>query len=115
MISISTGASQCCVGMEMAFELMQMKWGILCQPQNCLLKNQKCQVRAVACLHNIVMNERLGRLGGSADEAPSSALSHPVLLNGLLTLFPGWAELQEEMARSVETMGLNRLVGGKLN
>jgi hypothetical protein len=122
-------ASQCRIRIEMAFGLMQIKWGILRQPQSCSLKNLKYQVHDIARLHNFVINERLGRgLGGGSrtSEAPKT-LSYlpsepqdedgePVLISGVLsTIFPGWSELREEMARNVETMGLTRPPEGRLN
>jgi hypothetical protein len=117
--------SQCRIRIEMAFGLMQMKWGILRQPQSCSLKNLKYRVHAIARLHNFVINERLGRLGGSTSEAPRTVSylpsepqdedGNPILLDGLSHMFPGWSELREEMARDVEMKGLTRPVGGKLN
>ena len=99
-------ASQCRTRIEMAFGLMQTNWSILCQPQSCLLKSLKHQVHAVACLNNFAINERLGRLGRSTKEAPStlSCLTskpqdedgNPVLLDGLSRIFLGCSELREE-------------------
>jgi hypothetical protein len=115
-------ASQCRIRIEMAFGLMQMKWGILRQPQTCSLKNLKYQVHAIARLHNFAIKERLG---DSIREAPKTISylpsepqdeeGNPILIDGLSNLFPGWSELREEMARNVEKKGLTRPVGGKLN
>lgn len=52
-------ASQCRIRIEMAFGLMQMKWGILWRPMKVKLRNIKYLVVAIARLHNFVINERL--------------------------------------------------------
>jgi hypothetical protein len=115
-------ASQCRIRIEMAFGLMQMKWGIIRQPQRCSLKNLKYQVHAITRLQNFVINECLGE---TVREAPKT-LSHvpskpqdkdgnPILINELLNLFPGWSELCEEMASNVEKKGLTCPFGGKFN
>jgi hypothetical protein len=115
-------ASQCRIRIEMAFGLMQMKWGILRQPQRCSLKNIKYQVHAIARLQNFVINERLGesileapRTISYLPSEPQDEEGNPILIDGLSNLFPGWSELREEMARNVEKKGLTRPVGGKLN
>lgn len=115
-------ASQCRIRIEMSFGLMQMKWGILRQPQSCSLKNLKYQVHAIARLQNFVISERLGESIWEAPRTithlpsePQDEEGNPILTDGLSNLFPGWSELREEMARNVEKMGLTRPVGGKLN
>jgi DDE superfamily endonuclease len=52
-------ASQCRIRIEMAFGLMQMKWGILWRPMRVKLDNVKYIVLALARLHNYVINERI--------------------------------------------------------
>jgi DDE superfamily endonuclease len=52
-------ASQCRIRIEMAFGLMQMKWGILWRPMRVQLKNLKHITFAIARLHNFVIDERL--------------------------------------------------------
>jgi hypothetical protein len=52
-------ASQCRIRIEMAFGLMQMKWGILWRPMRVQLKNIKHITFAIARLHNFVIDERL--------------------------------------------------------
>jgi hypothetical protein len=113
-------ASQCRIRIEMAFGLMQMKWGILRQPQSCSLKNLKYQVHAIARLQNFVINERLGETVREAPKTlsyvpsePQDKDGNPILITELSNLFPGWSELREEMARNVEKKGLTRPFGGK--
>jgi DDE superfamily endonuclease len=52
-------ASQCRIRIEMAFGLMQMKWGVLWRPLRIKLDNIKYIVLAIARLHNFTINERL--------------------------------------------------------
>lgn len=52
-------ASQCRIRIEMAFGLMQMKWGILWRPVRVKLDNVKYVILSIAILHNFVINERL--------------------------------------------------------
>jgi hypothetical protein len=51
-------ASQCWIRVEMAFGMMQTKFGILCSPLQCRLKNVRWLMLAVAKLHNYCINER---------------------------------------------------------
>jgi len=51
--------SQCRIRIEMAFGMMQMKWGMLQRPLLCCLANTKWRVQAIARLHNFVIDERL--------------------------------------------------------
>lgn len=52
-------ASQCRIRIEMAFGLMQMKWGILWRPMRVHLDNVKYIMHAISRLHNFTINERL--------------------------------------------------------
>lgn len=52
-------ASQCRIRIEMAFGLMQMKWGILWRPMRVNLENTKFVIQAIARLHNFVIDERI--------------------------------------------------------
>lgn len=52
-------ASQCRIRIEMAFGLMQMKFGILWRPLKIKLKNVKFVILAISRLHNFIINERL--------------------------------------------------------
>ena len=52
-------ASQCRIRVEMAFGMMQSKWGILQRPLTCSLQNMLWLVQAIARLHNLCINERL--------------------------------------------------------
>jgi hypothetical protein len=117
-------ASQCRIRIEMAFGLMQMKWGILRQPQSCSLNNLKYLVHAIARLQNFIINERLGESIGIR-EAPSTLSyipsepqdedGNPILVEALTEGYGSWSQLREEMATRVEVLGLTRPVGGKLN
>ena len=62
-------ASQCQIRIEMAFGMMQSKWGILQRPLTCSLQNMLWLVQAIARLHNLCINERL--------EAEQSAFDVP--------------------------------------
>ena len=55
-------ASQCRIRIEMAFGLLNQKWGILQSPLKVKLKNVKRIVLATACLHNFCINERIRRV-----------------------------------------------------
>ena len=67
--------SQLRIRVEMAFGMMQMKWGILQRPLNCSLKNVSVLIHSVGRLHNYVINERLLAEGNPApvqvEEAPT--------------------------------------------
>lgn len=52
-------ASQCRIRIEMAFGLMQMKWGILWRPMRVKLRNVNFVIMAISRLHNYVINEWL--------------------------------------------------------
>ena len=52
-------ASQCRIRIEMAFGLMQMKFGILWRPLRVKIKNMRYVILAIGNLHNFVINERL--------------------------------------------------------
>ena len=64
-------ASQVRIRVEMAFGLMQMKWGILQRPIGCCIKNLKWMIQAIARLHNFVINERLRRNEASKMNEPA--------------------------------------------
>lgn len=52
-------ASQLGIGVEMAFGMMQVKWGISQRPICCSMNNVKWMIQAVGRSHNFVSNERL--------------------------------------------------------
>jgi hypothetical protein len=52
-------ASQCRIRIEMAFGMMQAKWGILQRPLGCSINNMLWLTQAIARLHNYCINERL--------------------------------------------------------
>ena len=61
-------ASQCQIRIEMAFGIMNMKWGILNHPLNVSLHNLGWLVQAIGSLHNFCINERLERDRMNGDE-----------------------------------------------
>jgi hypothetical protein len=52
-------ASQCRIRIEMAFGMMQMKWGILQRPLASNLMNVHWQIQMIGCLHNFCIDQRL--------------------------------------------------------
>jgi hypothetical protein len=52
-------ASQYRIQIEMAFGMMQVKWGMLQRPLGCSIKNMLWLAQEVARLHNYCINERL--------------------------------------------------------
>lgn len=52
-------ASQCRIRIEMAFGLMQMKWGILWCLMRVKLQNIQHIIISIARLHNFIINERI--------------------------------------------------------
>jgi hypothetical protein len=113
-------ASQCRIRVEMAFGMMQSKWGILQRPVGCSLKNMVWLVQAIARLHNLCINERLAE-AQSAFDVPDSLIpryipsvphddeDNPVVLD---TAFKGVLEgqsfLREYMATRVQRKQLQR-------
>lgn len=67
-------ASQCRIRVEMAFGMMNMKWGILQHPVGCSISNLRWMIQAIGSLHNFCINERLARTEG---DIPYSAASEP--------------------------------------
>ena len=64
-------ASQLRIRIEMAFGMMQMKWGILQSPLGCSLQHVGVLVQTIGRLHNYCINERL--LADGAPEPPVSS------------------------------------------
>ena len=115
-------ASQCRIHVEMAFGMMQMKWGILQHPAQSRLKNLKWQMMAIARLHNYVINERLGNDEGIdapgqlsyLPTVPEDENGDPIWLDDEISQFPGWSELRESMVGRVEAHGLERPKNNRL-
>jgi DDE superfamily endonuclease len=109
-------ASQLRIRIEMAFGIMQMKWGVLQCPVKCKLANAKDLVQAMGRLHNFVINERLIRLGiaddavggGYMPSVPHDADGDPVNVEALFSglAHRGYSEQRERMADRVEALGL---------
>lgn len=124
-------ASQLQIRVEMAFRLMQIKWGILQRPIGCSIMNLKWLIQAIGRLHNFVINERLQRKKVRTNDAPApncgdddaecEATGHlpsaPHDENGdVIDLNPltsataqrGYSELRERMVHRVATLGSER-------
>jgi DDE superfamily endonuclease len=123
-------ASQVRIRVEMAFGLLQAKWGILSRPIGCSIKNLKWLIQAVARLHNFVISERLAKNEGSemvvpedpSDTVPSYLPTIPKDRDGnIIDLHPltsraadaGTSELREYMADRVSNLGLERPLKNK--
>jgi hypothetical protein len=118
-------ASQCRIRVEMAFGMMQSKWGILQRPIGCSLSNMLWLVQAIGRLHNLCINERLdkslpsfetpdGSIPGYIPSVPHDIEGDPV---SLYTVFDcvsdGHSFLREYMASRVEKKQLQRPVVNK--
>jgi hypothetical protein len=113
-------ASQCRIRVEMAFGMMQSKWGILQRPLTCSLHNMLWLVQAIARLHNYCINERLAEAQTAFEVADSSvpryipAVPHdedgdPVCLgHAFVGTVDGHSYLREWMATRVEEQHLKR-------
>ena len=71
-------ASQCRIRVEMAFGMMQSKWGILQRPLTCSLQNMLWLVQAIARPHNLCINERLKEELTSFEVPDDLVLDHHV-------------------------------------
>ena len=67
-------ASQCRIRVEMAFGMMQQKWGVLQRPVSASLANVSEMIQAICRLHNFVITERLIAGGKVAVDAEVSLL-----------------------------------------
>lgn len=126
-------ASQLRIRVEMAFGLMQIKWGILQRPVGCSMRNLKWLAQAVARLHNFVIDERLARnedpvmeirttAGDNDGEAPSYFPTVPEDENGdpiaLDRLFQGsirgHSHIREAMVERVSLLQLQRPASNRI-
>lgn len=113
-------ASQCRIRIEMAFGMMQGKWGILQRPLSCSMNNMLWLVQAIARLHNYCINERLAAAMSPFEVPDSSVPSYipsvphngsgdPVQLNHAFQgTNDGHSFLREWMATRVERKSLLR-------
>jgi hypothetical protein len=112
--------SQCRIRIEMAFGLMQMKWGILQRPLSIKMKNLKWLILAIACLHNFVIDERLMSSRDAPTECsylptqPEDENGDPIVLDALSLQYPGWSEIREIMAKNVAKLHLTRPPGNRI-
>jgi hypothetical protein len=113
-------ASQCRIRIEMAFGMMQAKWGILQRPLGCSINNMLWLAQAVARLHNYCINERLAATMSSFEVPDGSIPSYipsvphdedgdPVqLLHAFQGTNDGHSMLREYMATRVQQKQLQR-------
>jgi DDE superfamily endonuclease len=113
-------ASQVRIRVEMAFGMMNMKWGILNHPLNCKISNLRWLLQCIGCLHNFCINERLLAEGGydlATDpnipkylpSVPHNSNGDPIQLSDLLESSDGHSHLREFMACRIERRGLERV------
>jgi DDE superfamily endonuclease len=113
-------ASQCRIRVEMAFGMMQSKWGILQRPLSCSLSNMLWLVQAIARLHNFCISERLAQqqppfevpdslVPGYIPAVPHNDDGDPVCLGGAFVgTVDGHSFIREWMATRVEKEHLKR-------
>ena len=118
-------ASQLRIRIEMAFGMMNMKWGILNHPINCSIRHVRWLIQAIGSLHNFCINERLERDRASGNETdialddlnipryiptvPHDARGDPIDLGELLKItMKGHLHLREHMAGRVAASLLKR-------
>ena len=124
-------ASQCRIRIEMAFGMMQQKWGILQRPVSCNLVNLSLMIQAISRLHNYVINERLlaggvdavekevGRHSGNGYLAsgPEYPNSDPIEVDPILStddIFRGHSHLREHMVDRIYKMKMKRPLANKI-
>lgn len=78
-------ASQLRIRVEMAFGMMQAKWGVLQRPITCNIANVSWMAQAIARLHNYVINERLKKNNKTDPVLPQEA---PVAETGRISYLP---------------------------
>ena len=121
-------ASQCRIRVEMAFGMMQAKWGILQRPIGCTINNMLWLAQAIARLHNYCINERLEQAAALEDppsptedtiphyipSVPHTADGDPVTLNNAFEgTHDGYSHLREWMAVRVQKKQLQRPTSNK--
>ena len=125
-------ASQLRIRIEMAFGMMNMKWGILNHPLSCGIRNLRWLIQAIGSLHNFCINERLEREHVNGDAAidigidpnipryiptvPHDERGDPIDLGELLKItMQGHSHLREHMAGRVANSLLKRRGANGLN
>lgn len=124
-------ASQLRIRIEMAFGIMNMKWGILNHPIGCSMRNLRWLIQAIASLHNFCINERLARGSAEGEEiiaaidsnipayiptVPHDDKGDPIDVEILLKeTVRGHSYLREFMACKVEDRHLKRVGPNGLN
>lgn len=128
--------SQCRIRIEMAFGLMQQKWGILQKP----LRTKVCEIKhlllSIVRLHNYCITERLcerGEVFDSTEDANNAAINNSPStmhapdstpfddenatehLYSHISFLQGQSVVREQMVERVATMGLRRPKKNMLN
>lgn len=117
-------ASQCRIRIDMAFGLMQMKWGILWRPLRVQLTNLKFIMIAIARLQNFTIDEGINspndiilieqNTGNNREYIPSEVSNDNVDplgidVDGMPTnMIPGNSEIRKIMLQTVKSLGLKR-------
>lgn len=115
-------ASQLRIRVEMALGLMTVKWGILCRPARCNMKNVKWQMLAIARLHNYCINRRHADADQDYDSSGGIGYYETVPMHAEdeavyeehLSDFPGFSSLREYMVQQVADAGLARPCSNRL-
>jgi hypothetical protein len=123
-------ASQCRIRIEMAFGLMQMKWGILWRPLRVQLTNMKFIMIAIARLHNFTIDEGITSdwdismieesTGNNREYIPTEVNDHNgdpigIDVDGMISkMIPGTSEIREVMLQRVKALGLTRPKANKI-
>jgi hypothetical protein len=121
-------ASPLRIRVEMAFGMMQAKWGILQRPLQCKMVNAKDTAQAIARLHNFVIDERLLQRGeldtidrnspGYMPSIPHDENGNPIDIKAVFSGLHhrGYSQLRgEKMSERVQALGLERPVSNCLN
>jgi hypothetical protein len=112
-------ALQLWICIEMAFGMMQKKWGILWHPLLVPLDKTKYIIEVIARLHNFCINERLLEAGdeidpvteanitgrGTFEESAAMLAEYEAVLEDL----PGYSGNREHMVKHIKKLGLARV------
>jgi DDE superfamily endonuclease len=109
-------ALQLRIWIEMAFGMMQKKWGILWRPLVVPLEKIKYIVEVIARLHNYCIDERLLETGGTVDLVVEAnitghgtfeeALEQLAQYKAILENLPSFSGNREQMVQRIVNLGL---------